>query len=352
MHERHCVPSLAALSLLIATLAACSREHSSVVFPPDGLAIDSTGAVPRRYLDTLLAPVATVGGSSARDTTLVDPYRLAAYGGRVYVMEGDQRVVAFDTSGRRLWTQGRSGGGPGEYRNVRDLKVSRDGTLWLLDPTAARLTMLDSTGRYLGSVPTSAVGHSEVVVPAAEDRIGLVPASADADIVWLDGNGQESERDSVRWDGFRRLEYLAKAHRSALDPATGRWVLGLSYGNGWFAFGGEGGSERRYYIEPTVFPALVRTVYDGGKAIGTKVTRTDPSAEDLSLAGDTLYVLFGGAKPDRYRKLDLYALGSGHYLGSYRLPAAADCIAVTGRWLYVLTLEPVPQLAVYQRPRG
>src|SRR5690242_14788140 len=110
--------------LIMAVFLGCNRGTTSrVVLPPGGIALDSTGAVTRHFRGDSLRIVSQLGGSE-RDTALLDPYIIAAFGNRVYVVEGDQLVKAYDTLSRPLWTSGRNGSGPGEFRDIRDVKVA------------------------------------------------------------------------------------------------------------------------------------------------------------------------------------------------------------------------------------
>jgi hypothetical protein len=336
-------------------LAACRRgEVSRLILPPGGLAVDSTGAVPRRFVDSTLVLESSFGDTTGRDTLLLQPYQLAARDDRIFLFEADQHVVAYDLSGRRLWTQGRPGGGPGEYRNVRDMRLGPDGNLRVLDPASARVTVVDPDGRVRQMVSLQGVGHSEVVVPVT-DGVALVPAHADQDIVYVSTQGTPMGSDSLPWADYRALEYVAKAHCAAVDPATGHWVLGFSYGNGWFAFGATPAtaSERRFYIEPTRFPAVVQTVYEEGRAVGTGIVKPEFSALDLALLRDTLYVLFAGKGPARGRQIDRYAWSTGHYLGSLPLPSRAEYLAVTEHHLVLLATHPLPHVMIFRRgPTG
>jgi hypothetical protein len=329
------------------TLAACGSDSRRVVLPPEGLTLDSTGSVPRHFRDDSLVLVASIGGSE-NDTALIDPYLLEAADHRAYIVEGDQRVQAYDTLATRLWATGREGGGPGEFRNIRDIKVAPNREIWVNDPSNTRITRLDSTGTVLGAVSLERVGHSETIVPGSNMTVTLMPAYADADIMTIDTTGTVIDRDTIPWAGFHELERLSKQFHTASDPVTGRWAMGFTFGNGWFGIEGRRISDRRYYVEPTLFPAVIKDVSNGGATISSQLVRGDLSGANIALKGDTLFVLFGGK--ERFRQtIDLYNWTSGTYLGSIALPESVDDIALGGQYLYTLASHPVPRFVVYRR---
>jgi hypothetical protein len=188
------------------------------------------------------------------------------------------------------------------------------------------------------------------MVPLKGGGLVLFPSDDTRDIAYLSAAGAAAGTDSFPWSGFRKLEYLARGIRTAVDRVTGRWAAGFIYGNGWFTFDSSpgSGSSRRFYIEPTRFPPVIKE-YDAHGGVGTGLVRTPGSALDLALRADTLFVLFDGQEPDRRRKLDLYGWKSGTYLGSIRLPDPADLIGVAGHFVAVYTSQPVPTLTIYRR---
>lgn len=337
--------------LLLTTILACGNDGTSrVVLPPEGIALDSTGSVERTYISDTLILVGKLGGQSDRDTSLIDPYMLEAAEDHFYIVEGDQRVQAYDTLANQVWSLGRDGSGPGEFRNIRDIKIAPNGELWVHDPSNARITRLDEHGKIAGFVSVQHVGHSEAMVPVTATTATLLPSYAESDIVTIDTTGTIIDRDTVKWAGFHELESLSKQFETASDPASGRWVMGFSFGNGWFAFEGHGGSERRYYVEPTRFPPVVKEVSNGGSTVSSKLVRGDLSAANIALHSDTVYVLFGGKELVR-QKIDLYSWSSGKYLGTILLPEPADDLAVSGPYIYTLTSHPLPKVAVYRRSK-
>lgn len=338
------------LLLLLATGlgAACGLgDRGTVIFPPGGLALDSTGRQERVLVRDTLLRLRSVGGRSDQDTTFINPYIMTGDGNRLYLVETDNRILCLDTLGAVRWTQGKEGGGPGEYRNPRDLKVGPDGRLWVLDPASGRITTLDrGTGKVTAMIRMR-LAYSPMIVPL-RDRFALFSPDPPADISWFTATGDTLRADSLPWSGYHEIEPLSRQFRTALDPRTGRWVFAFIYGNGWFAFDSTGkGSERRYYVEPTRFPPVLRQVR--GDAVATSLIRVPGSALDVQLAGDTVFVLFDGQAPDRRQKVDMYSWESGKYFGSFLLPEPADNIAVSGSLLSVYASNPVPKLTFYRR---
>lgn len=99
---------------------------------------------------------AAVGGSDAGPEELV----FGVIGdvvedgdGRFYVLNfGDKRLMAFDRTGRRLWSAGREGRGPGEFRAPAAAAVVGDG-VYVLDAQSGGLSRFRrADGSYVGSV--------------------------------------------------------------------------------------------------------------------------------------------------------------------------------------------------------
>lgn len=336
------------LVLCLALGCLAKGEQSRVVFPPGGMSIDSTGSQPRHFSRDSLRLVRTVGGASDQDTTLIDPYLMASDEGGVFLFESDGRVLRYDTAGTRRWVQGRSGGGPGEYRNPRDMKVGPGNGVWLVDPDQGRVTVLDPIDGAVRSMIPMRVPYSSTITPV-NGGFALFPNDLPHDIYYFNTAGDTTAADSIPWSGVRQIEWISRGVRSAVDPATGRWVLAFIYGNGWFAFDtARHGTPRRFYVEPTRFPPVVKDFYPDG-AIGTKLVRTPASALDLELRGDTLFVLFGGTAPDQRKTIDLYSYQTGNYLESWRLPEPAEEIGLCGNYLAVYTSRPVPKLSFFRR---
>ncbi len=336
------------LGLIPFLLMGCgSSERGEVVFPPGGLAIDSTGRQARSFTHDSLVLLRTVGGASDEDTTLVNPYLMASDADQVYLFEMDNRILCYDTLGKLRWVQGKEGSGPGEYRGPRDLKIGADGRLWVVDPPSGRITILNRTTGKVDTMMALGVGHTEAITPLRH-RFAVYPPDGNPDIQYFTPTGISLEADSFPWSGYRQLDFLSRQFRTAVDRVTGHSVVGFTYGNGWFAFDTSGGAgPRRYYVEPTGFPPVIRQ--REGDKIKTSLVRTPGAAIDLQMRSDTVFVLFDGKDPGRHRKVDMYAWEGGAYYGSFLLPEGADNIGVTGSLVIAFATNPVPRLSYYRR---
>ena len=75
-------------------------------------------------------------------------------GGVAVAVRGSHQVRKYDSSGQHLWTQGRSGEGPGEYQGVMLLRgCTGDEAIATYDIYNRRVTKLDGDGRVFANYP-------------------------------------------------------------------------------------------------------------------------------------------------------------------------------------------------------
>lgn len=88
---------------------------------------------------------------SPEDSSLAQPRILAGSDAQIVLYDSyNTSVQAYDTKGNRLWAVGRQGGGPGEFRNVIDIGIAPDSTIWILDGGAGHIVRLDpATGEQI-----------------------------------------------------------------------------------------------------------------------------------------------------------------------------------------------------------
>lgn len=333
-------------SLLVALLAAgCGRELRDTV----PLRNDTgPGRVFRPALyDTVLATV-----WAPHDTVLLNPQSILADGSGLWVFDfGRSAVVKLSLAGRVLWVAGRSGSGVGEFRQVRDIELVGDGSVAILDPAAARLTVIGPGGEVRRLIELSAVGHAEQVVPLPDGRFVLGRYKPNRPLAVVDSMGRLLDSLSVPWPDFRKLDALASQYLLARAGGANGWVLGLSLGSVFSIFGPAGPSVgSATYVDwldpprPTVSKGL-----DGSTR--TSVPRQE-TARSLSVMGGSLYVLFEGRGPEAGRLIDEYGLADGRYRGSFRLPTKAIDFAAAGGVFYLITAGETPNILGLKPARG
>lgn len=334
------------LAPVVLTLAACGRERAPELWG------DGTGPAYTRHFaverwDTLW----TVGSSAPGDTTLLLPYPIQATPEAVYVFDaGGQRLLAFGPDGSLKWSLGRKGGGPSEFRNVRDLKLTRGGTLLLLDPENNRITEVDTVGRVRAEIPLGMVGHAEQMVPLADDRILLVSSRRDVALLAIDRTGHVLDTLGFAWRDFTALPTLARQGLTAVAADGRSWVYGFMLGDGWFPF--RGTQPERYigrYVDHRAFPEVQETRVKGG-TVRRLAGYAPCTGCDVFLADSSVYVLAGGSNATRRAVIDRFRWSDGGYSESLRIPAAARKMAVVGDVFYLVVNEPYPALLAL-RPR-
>jgi len=338
-HARWISPSrLAVASCLIVTVA-CRGEHK-----PDTPELWDRSPPFSRRVDVDAWDTAWVIGGGMEDTTLLRPRLVTPHGAGVYLFDdGREQVISFDPGGRRRWGVGGGGGGPTEFRMVRDIKVDDLGRAVVLDPGNQRIAVIDSAGHFVRRVPITAVGWAEQVLPLGGSRYVLATTDSMRPFAVLDSTGALVERFGIPWKPFASLDPLAR-QGTISQTGGGRWIYGFTLGDGWFVFDDTRPQDRPgRYVEHTDFPALVQT--RSGNSVTTQMETYVPcSACTLSGADSVLYVHFGGYTPEQNRLFYRYAVSDRRYLGSYRLPAPASAVVVFGGRAYVLQSDTTTQL--------
>jgi DNA-binding beta-propeller fold protein YncE len=137
-----------------------------------------------RLIGTLIDLTA---GDLERELGRIDPIALAAdRGGAVYIADREQdRILAFDFSGRFLRTIGGFGPKPGSFRGLAGVASARKGELVVVERTNARVQRLEASGRVLAAWSLPSKPGSGVLAVAVDDSNRVAVTDESAGKLWL-----------------------------------------------------------------------------------------------------------------------------------------------------------------------
>lgn len=321
-------------------LSACS----------DGSGEPPTEPTQRRFLDAEWTPVFAIR-SGVNDTVFQYLSDVGMGRDQVYALDlYANRVIAFDTLGHPLWSTGRQGDGPGEFRGPQTLELAPDGRIWVFDPDAGRLTVLSPNGEPLETILLTGLPAtpSDITV-LAPDSI-LVAVGRQPEPFWiLDGSGHVRTRLPHPMGLFKETDPFARQMWIASDPASPAWAAGFIMTNGFVTFRGSEPAAWGWYPEPIQPPEVVRSrTSEGERTVSTTRLATAPTigALDLVVTDSTVLVLFSGRSERRFRIIDVYNLDDGAYRGTIPLPWPAATMARYGDRFVFMYNKPTPAIWV------
>lgn len=304
------------------------------------------GAPARRWLDSLSVHH-TISGDAGDELLVPGSIAATADGNLVVFDYGAMEVRVFSRDGKQLWREGRSGAGPGEYRNVMDVEVRSNGQIALLDMVNRRISTLSSNGKLRRTIPLE-LNSSRFVATA--DTSSYTLAGDDSSTLWVsvNENGKVDRRMAAPSSLIARHSLAREQFTASLGT---RSVMAYRWSDRMLVLESDGGVQNIVDgIERVALPDIKQYPAKYGKFTGT-VARVDPTATPgaLSVAtnGNLIYVLFAGRTKERGRIVDVYDADAGTYLGSHLLPVVAQEIALLSDGSVVaLRMEPVPALDV------
>ena len=190
--------------------------------------------------------------------------------GIVVADEQSGNIRRYDSNGRHLWTRGRSGEGPGEYKGLRLLRNCPGAPLTVFDWSLDRITELDPDGNVLATRSLLAAGVRPYNAPlcAPDGRLVYTP--------WPDDMGESYEQGLAEGDLYR--------WRTALEAFEGDSVVTLRSGipGAERFFIQAGASGPRWWGRDMVFAAAGAGVWYG--------TADDYELEQLNWTGRVIRV--------------------------------------------------------------
>ncbi len=275
-----------------------------------------------------------VRGNSKEPDLLTEPRHVVAAHGIVVVLDaGTREIIGFDAlTGQSRFNLQAKGEGPGEFRRPSHIAITPSGFA-VVDQATSRVTTFDSLGRVQRTTPLlDAVSSSGICVM----RRGLLiskTSGAIGSVLQSDSTGRLLSRRTLDERGRKADEYAWSTHVTGPD-ASDNCVLARLYGANWYVVSPSGALTMHAYIEAGSEPAVTTSQAKKGKVGGkqiieiTHTTGAVSTASDAMLLNDTLIVRARGSGRNEYRLLDYYAISSGAYIYSRRLPLMPNTVTV------------------------
>ena len=272
---------LVSVSILVPPQALAAQEAVESAAPRDA---DLTLAdEPLLQVGIVDGPLEYIFGNVTGGVRLED-------GSVVVADEQSANLRRYDANGRHVWTSGRAGEGPGEYRGLRLLRNCPGAPLTVFDWSLDRVTELDVDGNVLDSRSLVAAGVRPYgdLTCAPDGRLVYTP--------WPDDMGESYEEGLAEGDVYRwRTSLVAAEGDSAATLRSG--IPGAER-----FFIQPGASGPRYWGKDAVFAPVGPGVWYG-TADAYELEHVDWTGRVTRVArwaGPDLTVT--GGRVDRYRE--------------------------------------------------
>lgn len=264
--------------------------------------------------------------SAQSDAAILEPGSLTADSAATYVVDWSERhVVALrNTDGRKLWSAGRRGSGPGEFSELMFLGTTPDGLIAAIDQASRRMSYYARDGSHVRDVSLLRLGGAPESFCMLPDGNQLFASFAADSLIVLSRSGDRiraiPKPSPVRDPKGGLNQVLLRS-----DAIGARCAAALYLGVGFSQVSLEGETAIHPYIEDVPLPTWTYSA-----AGADSLTSDALAALDTFVRGDTLWVLFEGGSSLQRRILDAYDLRSGRYLSSLTLPTRANKFAWAG----------------------
>lgn len=293
-----------------------------------------------------------------RDGTLFgNPQEIVALPDAAFALldRGDNAVRAFLADGTPAWTFGRHGEGPGEFIFMQDIEVSPEGEVLVLDREVGRATIIDGrTGDMVTDFPVPA-GASQILPSSGSGRVLVAPQSGKDETLWLsiseEGRVLESADMPVACGSNLACEHQTTVTGGLGAAITFRWSSKMVFLN-------PDGSVRQVTegFGSPAFPDVNTEDVTPPPELGftaMRVTKVVPDAVELTFGltadGAHLLTLAASQTVEPRRVVDVYAVATGDYRGSFLFPNDLEGLAILsdGR-LATLDLEFFPTVQFWE----
>ncbi len=174
----------------------------------------SAQRLPLAVKDELVIP----GEGVAYTLSRIAGVRILANGEIAVLSPPEQTVTIFSASGVFDHSLGRRGSGPGELTSPAFLGSTVGDTLWIWDPSLARISLFLPSGRFVRSLPVPASGQGVLL---SDGAIGVMPLQA-----YGAGDSRNPVVEITRWGADQKRE------RTILRMPFPRRVIRFERGGG------------------------------------------------------------------------------------------------------------------------
>jgi hypothetical protein len=276
-------------------------------------------------------------GGSVEDSLLLIPRLMTAGSSGLYVYDyGSHSLKAFDLNGRFRWAYGRSGSGPGEFRNPIDLRTTEEGTIWVLDGGLGRIAVVDSSAVERESI---ALRH-----PALPQRLAIL----DSVVLVLLLEPGDNFFGILDGGHVRDVRPFPTDTIGSVDPYL-RIVTAATHGEYWtaaYVFG------NRFYAYRNTNLMCAGTLRHGSPFLPNQRAKGDERevAAGTVMSDSSIWMLAIDPRDRDLRYLDEYSLTTCEYRGSLPLPVRARTIAYHDGVFFVEHARVAPEILAL-RPR-
>lgn len=274
------------------------------------------------------------------DTTLVQPVGMIVLGTSLVVTDYSvPRVTALAArDGRELWSFGKLGSGPSEWRGPLSFSMASGDTVAVWDQTLRRLSYLSSSGTFLGSLTLDAPSTVfSVCVERGKRAIVNLSEEGMSRIATVDlMTGAFGGPLPLTWRPLQHLNAVAgqvrvrptKPHRCLVAPLYWAGARRISDNGEW--------GDSLIFVEqvPAPVEAMQKTPY----GTGYSVTKSSIAAiNGIAEIDKYIVVAFAGRTAAKDRLLDFYDSSSGRYVGTIVSDVPIKNIAGIGSTIFLLT---------------
>lgn len=306
--------------------------------------------------------------ASIDDPLLMQPSKISVAGTTLILSDlNAKRIVALDLRhGKELWSFGRAGDGPGEFRGRTNIVGRNHDTVMLWNSDMKRLTRVGTDGRLVSTlkvtVPASA--HTLCVLGDGTMLLSKFIVQEVGLIAHVSADGNEILKlDSIPWHETRRLPPLA-SQSLTYSLEDGSCMLAASYWAGVVRLNESAeitdslrliehvplpsASVRHVIIQPGLYP---ETGPVPRPAINSSIDEGVSTTGDLTAVSGYFVLAFGGSTAMKGRLLDFYDRATGQYAGSLTTVGRVKTIAGSGDTFAIITEDDIGlyRLDVYKR---